>query len=112
MSDMMKSFDTEPLMYELNNVLNAELSKMLSKYVDRYNLLENTHKQIMNLPSVRAEMNRENDSDSDSSDDITSNNKDFDVVDKLVIRRPYFYNYIDLMSYYHRTCNWKVHYID
>ena len=84
MSDMMKSFDTEPLMYELNNVLNAELSKMLSKYVDRYNLLENTHKQIMNLPSVRAEMNRENDSDSDSSDDITPNNKDFDVKEQLI----------------------------
>ena len=62
----MKTFDTEPLMQELNSVMNAGLSKMLSKYVDRYNLLENTHKQIMNLPSVRFEMNnRENESESD-----------------------------------------------
>jgi hypothetical protein len=85
MSDMMKSFDTEPLMYELNNVLNDGLSKMLSKYVKRYNLLENTHKQIMNLPSVRVEMNRENDSDSDGSDDITPcNDKEFDVRELLI----------------------------
>jgi hypothetical protein len=54
----MKTFDTEPLMLELNNVLNAELSKMFAKYVDRYNLLENTHNQIMNLPSVQFELNR------------------------------------------------------
>ena len=84
MSDMMQSFDTDPLMYELNNVLNDGLTKMLSKYVKRYNLLENTHKQIMNLPSVRVEMNRENDSDSDGSDDITpypsNNTKDFEVM--------------------------------
>ena len=53
----MKTFDTEPLMQELNSVLNTGLSKMLGKYVDRYNLLENTHTQIMNLPSVRVEMN-------------------------------------------------------
>ena len=62
----MKTFDTEPLMQELNSVLNSGLSKMLSKYIDRYNLLENTHTQIMNLPSVRFEMNnRENESKSD-----------------------------------------------
>ena len=53
----MTTFDTESLMRELNSVLNAGLSKMLEKYVDRYNLLENTHQQIMNLPSVRFEMN-------------------------------------------------------
>jgi hypothetical protein len=62
----MKTFDTEPLMLELNSVLNAELSKMFAKYVDRYNLLENTHNQIMNLPSVQFELNR------------TYNNQQFD----------------------------------
>jgi hypothetical protein len=62
----MTTFDTESLMQELNSVLNAGLSKMLAKYVDRHNLLENTHNQIMNLPSVRDEMNnRVNDPKSD-----------------------------------------------
>jgi len=56
----MTTFDTEPLMLELNSVLNAGLSKMLAKYVDRYNLLENTHNQIMNLPSVQFELNKPN----------------------------------------------------
>ena len=62
----MKSFDTEPLTQELNSVLNIGLTKILSKYVDRYNLLEDTHVQIMNLPSVQLEMkNRSNESNTD-----------------------------------------------
>ena len=69
MSNTMKTFDTQPLMHELNSVLNDGITKMLSKYVKRYNLLEQTHTQIMNLPSVRAEMNKDYESDSDSSND-------------------------------------------
>ena len=65
------SFNVEPLVIEIENVIKKGLKTILKDYVDRYELLEKTHNQIMNLPSVRNELNKHNceESDEDSEDD-------------------------------------------
>ena len=62
------SFNIEPLVFEIENVIKNGLKVMLKDYIVRYDLLEKTHKQIMKLPSVMNEINKgcESDSDSDS----------------------------------------------
>ena len=62
------SFNIEPLVFEIENVIKNGLKVMLKDYIDRHDLLEKTHKQIMKLPSVMNEINKgcESDSDSDS----------------------------------------------
>ena len=54
------TFNTEPLLNKINDLLKSEVTVLLSDFMDRHNLLENTHSQIMNLPSVKYEMNRDN----------------------------------------------------
>jgi len=59
-------FNTEPLVLEIENVIKKGLKTILKDYMDRYELLEKTHKQIMRLPSVVNELNNNSDSESDS----------------------------------------------
>ena len=51
------NFNTQPLINQLENVINKEVSNILKDFMERYQLLEETHKQIMNLPSVTHELN-------------------------------------------------------
>ena len=51
-------FNINPLLSELDNVIRRHMNIMLNEYIDRFNLLEQTHKQIMNLPSVVDELRR------------------------------------------------------
>jgi hypothetical protein len=60
------SFNIEPLVFEIENVIKNGLKIMLKDYIDRHDLLEKTHKQIMKLPSVMNEINKGGDSDSDA----------------------------------------------
>ena len=60
------SFNIEPLVFEIENVIKNGLRVVLKDYMNRYELLEKTHKQIMKLPSVMNEINKGYDSDSDS----------------------------------------------
>ncbi len=62
------SFNIEPLVFEIENVIKNGLKVLLKDYIDRHDLLEKTHKQIMKLPSVVNEINKGYDSDSDSVD--------------------------------------------
>ena len=68
------SFNTEPLVIEIENVIKKGLNTILKDYMSRYELLEQTHNQIMNLPSVRNELNKhpyeESDEESDEEDDV------------------------------------------
>jgi hypothetical protein len=60
------NFNTEPILNEIDLVIKKGLSKILKDYTDRYNLLESTHKKIMELPSVVNELNlKDNDYDDD-----------------------------------------------
>ena len=64
------SFNIEPLVFEIENVIKNGLKVMLKDYIVRYDLLEKTHKQIMKLPSVMNEINKGCVSDSESEDDV------------------------------------------
>ena len=61
-----ESFNIEPLVFEIQNVIKNGLKVLLKDYIDRHDLLEKTHKQIMKLPSVMNEINKGGDSDSES----------------------------------------------
>ena len=64
------SFNIEPLVFEIENVIKNGLKVLLKDYIDRHYLLEKTHKQIMKLPSVMNEINKGGDSESDSDSDV------------------------------------------
>ena len=49
--------NTEEIAMEVNNVIKKGLDKLLGDYLYRYELLEQTHEAIMNLPSVRNHLN-------------------------------------------------------
>ena len=51
-------FNINPLVSELDNVIRKHMNIMLNEYIGRFNLLEQTHRQIMNLPSVVDELRR------------------------------------------------------
>jgi hypothetical protein len=52
------NINTEELVLEIENVIKKGLKKILNNYVDRFDLLEETHKRIMSLPSVMNELNQ------------------------------------------------------
>jgi len=52
------NFNTEPIINTIKETLENGLNNLLINYVERYNLLENTHKGIMSLPSVKKELNQ------------------------------------------------------
>ena len=64
------SFNIEPLVFEIENVIKNGLKVMLKDYIVRHDLLEKTHKQIMKLPSVMNEINKGRDSESEFEDDV------------------------------------------
>jgi hypothetical protein len=51
-----KLFNTEPLLNELNTVIQTGMKKLLGSYITNYKLYEETHNCIMNLPSVKREI--------------------------------------------------------
>ena len=56
MKNIEQLFNTDPLLNELNNVIQSGLNKLLSDYTSNYKLYEETHNCIMNLPSVKREI--------------------------------------------------------
>ena len=42
----------------MNNVIQKGLDKLLGDHLYRYELLERTHEALMNLPSIRNELNQ------------------------------------------------------
>ena len=64
------SFNIEPLVFEIEKVIKNGLKVMLKDYIDRHDLLEKTHKQIMKLPSVMNEINKCYDSDSEDENSV------------------------------------------
>ena len=72
-------YNTEPLLNEIENVVKNGLDKILSKTLQRYELLERTHKQLMNLPSIKEEIGNMN---SDSSDESESDNEYTPIINK------------------------------
>jgi hypothetical protein len=69
-----QSFNTKPLLDKVEKVIQDGLNDVLSNFMDRYELLEKTHRQIMRLPSVLKEIDyRDNDSDYDDRSESSDN---------------------------------------
>lgn len=49
-------FNIDPLLNDLNKVIQNGLNNLLKNYIDNYKLYEETHNCIMNLPSVKREI--------------------------------------------------------
>ena len=76
----MNIYNTQPLLNEIENVVKNGLDKMLSKILQRYDLLEKTHNQLMNLPSIKEALGKDYDdqdveSESESESETESNLK-------------------------------------
>ena len=73
----MNIYNTQPLLNEIENVVKNGLDKMLSKILQRYDLLEKTHNQLMNLPSIKEAIGKDyqQDSSSESESEAESNLK-------------------------------------
>jgi hypothetical protein len=63
MSEKLESFNTQPLMTEIEGVIARGVKTILKDFMIRYELLEKTHNTIMNLPSVRNELNKSTDTE-------------------------------------------------
>jgi hypothetical protein len=66
------NFNTEPLLIELNNVIQNGVNNLLSDFITNYKLYEETHNCIMNLPSVKREISKNNETykNAENSDDL------------------------------------------
>jgi hypothetical protein len=58
------NFNTDIILNEIDLVIKKGLNQILKDYMTRYSMLEKTHKQIMNLPSVLHELNKNTDEES------------------------------------------------
>ena len=76
----MNIYNTQPLLNEIENVIKNGLDKMLAKILQRYDLLEKTHNQLMNLPSIKEALGKDYDdqdveSESETESESESNLK-------------------------------------
>ena len=77
----MNIYNTQPLLNEIEIVIKNGLDKMLSKILQRYNLLEKTHNQLMNLPSIKEAIGKDyDDQDVESESEIESLNPEIDNI--------------------------------
>ena len=51
-------FDIKPIMSEIEKVIENGLNKLLGNYIERHELLEKTHQQLIQLPSIVEELNK------------------------------------------------------
>ena len=50
---MNNNINTQPLLNELNNIINNSIQNKLNDLIQRNNLLEETHQKLVCLPSVK-----------------------------------------------------------
>ncbi len=74
------NFNTQPLMLEIENVIKSGLNNILKDFMQRYDLLEKTHNKIMNLPSVKNELNKQVDGDSDTESSTQKCKNDDNII--------------------------------
>ena len=65
-------FDTTTLLVELNVVLNKGVKNILKDFMKRYELLEETHSAILNLPNIKGYIDNTNDFDEKNISEINS----------------------------------------
>jgi len=52
------SFDIKDIMSDIEKVIQQGLNKLLVNYIERHELLEKTHQQLIKLPSIAEELNK------------------------------------------------------
>jgi hypothetical protein len=53
-------FDINSIMSDVEKVIQQGLNKLLVNYIERHEMLEKTHKQLIQLPSIVEELNKRN----------------------------------------------------
>jgi hypothetical protein len=66
----MNNFDTQPLLSEINTVINNGFQDILKDYMKRYWLLEQTHDTLVNLPTVKQHYANKTECDSHHYKDV------------------------------------------
>jgi len=87
------NFNTEKLVKQIDVVLKNGIYELLNGFMDRHDLLEKTHNKIMNLPSVKNELSRNNiasdydcESDSDADSDADADSIDYIKKKDITVR--------------------------
>ncbi len=114
MKETRSIYNTEPLLNEVELVIKNGLDKILAKTLQRYELLERTHKQLMKLPSIREELNNDNDSCSDYDSDSNSSDSD-NKLNHLKQRSNQEDNFVDkndLFNVYYKINNLETKYLN
>ena len=57
MENTLNALDSEPFINEVSQVIRKGINDLLGKFSERYDMLEDTHYKIMNLPSVQHQLN-------------------------------------------------------
>jgi hypothetical protein len=97
-SNHIQLFDIKPIMFNVEKVIQQGLNKLLVNYIDRHEMLEKTHKQLIQLPSIAQEINnRKNQTEinhTDSETDIDNcDSSDFNIIKDItenIIRDQFF----------------------
>lgn len=53
-------FDIKPIILNVEKLIQNGLNKLLINYIERHELLEKTHQQLIRLPSIIEELNKQN----------------------------------------------------
>jgi len=72
------NFNIDPFLLEIKKVLISGLKGVFASHMERYEMLERTHDQIMNLPSVQQKLN------TSDKNNFTANNSDRDYQVRLL----------------------------
>jgi hypothetical protein len=111
MKETRSIYNTEPLLNEVELVIKNGLDKILAKTLQRYELLERTHKQLMKLPSIREELNNDrNNSDSDSDSDSSDSDNRLNHLKQRSNQEDNFVNKNDLFDVHYKIQNLEAKY--
>lgn len=94
----MNIYNTQPLLNEIEIVIKNGLDKMLSKYLERYDLLERTHKQIMQLPSIKEALGKDYEQDVESDTESYSETKNPEINNIVSCQTEMKYNVLNIES--------------
>jgi len=79
-------FNINDIMYDVEKVIQQGLNKLLVNYIERHELLEKTHQQLIQLPSIAEEFNRINCVNRSAIDYSINNTKISDNLDFINIK--------------------------
>ena len=75
-------FDIHSIMSDVEKVIQEGLNKLLVNYIERHELLEKTHQQLMKLPSIANELqSRQQNWNADSESNSEDNTENYDGKD-------------------------------